>query len=225
MWNHWQIRVGTSLVAGLLLPLGWLLITLAALTGWMGATPPWWAYIMAAIGLGLLILSPSLASVSLNKKLGWGFSVLLGLLSLGVIAVAFSVGDAVELHIQFPICSTCQDTRQVAFPILMMTAFLGVSSGCVRDWRTLVALILSLLISFVITLSGEQATDGIQINHHQLSLPFVLFLLPSLAFSLSALWNLGIRERLPPHVIVLSSAVVIAIALIVSLALGRVFTL
>ena len=225
MWNHWQIRVGTSLVAGLVLPLGWLLLTLAALTGWMGATLPWWAYAMAAMGLGLLILSPSLVPVSLNKKLGWGFSVLLGLLSLGVIAVAFRAGDAVELDIQLPICSTCQDTHQVAFPILVMTAFLVVSSGCVRDWWTVVALILSLLIAFVITLSGERATEGIQIHDHQLSLPFVLFLLPSLAFSLSTLWNLGIREKLRPHVIVLSSAVVIAIALIVSLGLGRLFTL
>ena len=225
MWNHWQIRVGTSLVAGFLLPLGWLLMVLAALTGWMGATLPLWAYIMATIGLGLLILSPSLVLVSLNKKLGWGFSVLLGLLSLGVIAVAFRVGDAVELNIQLQICSTCQDTLQVAFPILVMTGFLGVSSGCVRDWRTVIALILSLLIAFVITLSGERATAGIQIHGHQLSLPFVLFLLPSLAFSLSTLWNLGIREKLRSQVIVLSLAVVIAIALIVSLGLGRVFTL
>jgi hypothetical protein len=191
----------------------------------MGATLPWWAYIMATIGLGLLILSPSLIPLSLNKKLRWGFSVLLSLLSLGVIAVAFRVGDAVELNIPLSICSTCQDTLQVAFPILVMTGFLVVSSGCVRDWRTVVALILSLLITFVITLSGERATQGIQIHGQQLSLPFVLFLLPSLAFSLSTLWNLGIREKLRQHVIVLSSAVVIAIALIMSLALGRVFTL
>jgi hypothetical protein len=107
----------------------------------------------------------------------------------------------------------------------MMTGFLVTSSGAVKDWRTVVALILSLLIALGITLSAEQATQGILINGHSLSLPFVSFLLPALAFSLSTLWNLSIREPLRLQVTVLSSAVVIAIVLVVALGLGRVFTL
>ena len=225
MWNRWQIRVGISLAAGPLLFSGGMLIVAAAFTGWMGATPPWWAYVMAGIGLGLLILSPSLVLRSLNKNLGCGFSVLLGLLSLVVIGVAMYIWEVGGLNALWPICSTCQDTRQISFPILLMTAFLVVSSGSVKDSRSVVALILALLIAFVITLSGERAMDGIVIEGRPLSLPFVLLLFPSLAFSLSTLLNLGIREKLRPPVILLSSVVVIVIALVVSLGLGRAYTM
>jgi hypothetical protein len=197
----------------------------AALTGWMGGALPWWAYLMAVIGLALLVISPALVALSLNKKLRWGFSVLLSLFSLGVIAAAFGVGEAIQLYIPVSICSTCQDTRQLAFPILTMTGFLVTSSGAVKDWRTVVALILSLLIAFAITLRAEQATQGIVINGQALSLPFVAFLLPALAFSLSTLWNLSIRKALRLQVTVLSSAVVVASALMAAFGLGRVFTL
>ena len=225
MWNRWQIRVGISLAAGPLLFLGGMLIVFAALTGWMGATPPWWAYGMAGIGLGLLILSPSLVLRSLNKDLGWGFSVLLGLFSLVVLGVAMNISETGRLNALLPGCSRCQDTRQVSFPILLMTAFLAAASGSVRDARSVLALIAALLIAFVITLSAERATAGIVINGRPLSLPFVLLLFPSLAFSLSTLWNLGVREKLRPHVILLSSLVVILIAWVVSLGLGRAYTM
>jgi hypothetical protein len=41
-----------------------------------------------------------------------------------------------------------------------MTASLVVSSCSVKDSRSVIALILTLLIAFVITLRGEQATEG-----------------------------------------------------------------
>jgi len=219
MWQRWQFRVGVALVAGLMMPLGLALVALAVLAtlGEAVCLP----YVIVIVGLGSLVLSPSLVVLSLQRN--WGLSILLGILSLGVVYLAIEIWDTGKLNTLLPFCFTCDDTVQLSFPLMAMTAFLLVASGRVTNLQCVAALVVALSGAFVITLSAEQATSQVMIAGHRLSLSLVTFLWPSLAFSLSVLSNISVRERIRWHMTLLSAGLVIAVGLVLSLMLGYIF--
>jgi hypothetical protein len=205
MWDRWQVRVGTSLIAGLLFYLGWTFIIMTALSGFMGMPRPWWASILGVIGGCLIILSPSFVPICLERNF-WP-SLLIGILGLGIFALTIEVWN----------------TDKLLFPIIVMTTFLTIASGNVKNARTAVALFVALLITLAIAFSSEMATNLILKYDYHLSSSFKGFLYPSSAYSLCVLFNIGAQEKLSWPTIILSIGIIIIASVVLSLIFGYGF--
>jgi len=228
--RNWYIRAALPLLAGVLSTAGWFLLIISAFSGGLFSSPPIWAIIPFLLGLSFIVVLPAAAAFSLIQKL-WR-SIILGIVT---VIIGYSVTLILgliwgRLNELLPFCFTCYESMKSMLPASVMVAFLTASvmvafliatSGRLNNVSGYIALIASLALTFFVSFIVEKALYNVIVEGRSLAQAVFLYLLPTLAFSLSVLFNMFVVEHLNIKKVLLFTAFIISTCIVFVLIPGR----